>query len=536
MSGKQEKSTDKGFLSRTATYTTKRARRAQEKFMQKVGKSDETKDEVFDEFVSNFTKQQASQVINLYRSTFLFLAKAAVARLQKELKQYLQCVASMQIASNAFAEAVKEVYEPEWADSDKLNNLFKELDLNFITLTTRLGDEVLEPMDSYLRPFSDVKTKISKRGRKRVDYDHCRHVVDVSTVELFYDSNIQESGELTLRAKGMAKSGDAKKLTQAEEEFQKAKSVFVELTSELYDELPALYDSRIGFYVSCFQSVFTLEGVFHRENARIQNQLNDLMDQLIRDVSAGTYSTKKSFAVARDDDQDVSSIDPIEPKSSEGGLATFYDVAVPIDDENEENNDNDAIINGETEKSEEQSPPCVQNLPPVPSRPAPQRPSTASPTQPVNTEETAQQKNEETSAIYDEVENIHEAQQDAPNLESHADEDEEFESQNEVVVYKVPNNVENPHNLNLLVPQSIFKVIATHKYEAVDDDEISFEKDEVIHVIPFEDPDEQDDGWLMGILDAGGTKGVFPENFTKRMKQVSQGRKEAKEMGRLSVC
>ena len=35
------------------------------------------------------------------------------------------------------------------------------------------------------------------------------------------------------------------------------------------------------------------------------------------------------------------------------------------------------------------------------------------------------------------------------------------------------------------------QVQATHKYEAEDDDELSFEKNEIIHVIPFEDPEEQ---------------------------------------------
>ncbi len=32
--------------------------------MQKVGKSDETKDEVFDEFVSNFSKQQVNHQVD----------------------------------------------------------------------------------------------------------------------------------------------------------------------------------------------------------------------------------------------------------------------------------------------------------------------------------------------------------------------------------------------------------------------------------------------------------------------------------------
>lgn len=148
---------------------------------------------------------------------------------------------------------------------------FAKLNSNWTKLSISLTDEVLEPLTAYQKPFPDVKIRINKRARKLVDYDHARHIVD------------------TLRAKGATKSNDSKKLSQAEEEYQKSKDVFNELTSELYDELPALYDSRIGFYVACFQSVFTLEEVFHRSASETAHQLNDLMDQLITDFSAGTY-------------------------------------------------------------------------------------------------------------------------------------------------------------------------------------------------------------------------------------------------------
>eukprot|EP00112_Aurelia_sp_Birch-Aquarium-sp1_P018778 Seg4532.2 transcript_id=Seg4532.2/GoldUCD/mRNA.D3Y31 product=Amphiphysin protein_id=Seg4532.2/GoldUCD/D3Y31 len=475
MADKQEKNSEKGFLARTATYTSKRARRAQEKFMQKVGKLDETKDEVFDEFVNNFNKQQT-----------------AVSRLQKELKQYLQCLASMQVASNAFADAVKEIYEPDWVERDSLVNLFEELDANFLTLNRRLNDEVLEPLEAYHRPFGDVKTKVSKRGRKRVDYDHCRHVVD------------------TLRAKGTAKSGDAKKLSQAEDDYQKAKSIFVELTSELYDELPALYDCRIGFYVSCFQSVFTLEGVFHRECARIQNQLNDLMDQLIKDVSAGSYSTKKSFA--RDDEQEAATIAPINPKP-DGSLATFYDVAVPDEDEGNESTDENVVMNGEKDQEavpERELPPAPAR--PAPVRPAPQRPSSShTPSPPQGSPDrpkSVSPRNVQSSNTESESSDVAEAAEAKPEIDEKPD----------LVVFKNPNmNKSGTPQCNLIVPQSLFKAIATHSYTAEDEDELGFEKGEIVHVVEFDDPEEQDEGWLMGILDSSGMKGVFPENFTQRL-------------------
>lgn len=34
-------------------------------------------------------------------------------------------------------------------------------------------------------------------------------------------------------------------------------------------------------------------------------------------------------------------------------------------------------------------------------------------------------------------------------------------------------------------------MIATHAYTAEDDDELAFEKGEIIHVVEFDDPDEQ---------------------------------------------
>ena len=38
---------------------------------------------------------------------------------------------------------------------------------------------------------------------------------------------------------------------------------------------------------------------------------------------------------------------------------------------------------------------------------------------------------------------------------------------------------------------SAWQVVAAHKYEAEDDDELTFEKGELIHVVEFEDPEDQ---------------------------------------------
>ena len=99
---------------------------------------------------------------------------------------------------------------------------------------------------------------------------------------------------------------------------------------------------------------------------------------------------------------------------------------------------------------------------------------------------------------------------------------------------------------------------ASYKYQAEDVDELNFEVGEIVHVVQYEDPEEQvraerkcgygrrgvhetlpapfrskvkttallktefpttlqEEGWLMGIKEANGQKGMFPANFTRPM-------------------
>ena len=46
--------------------------------------------------------------------------------------------------------------------------------------------------------------------------------------------------------------------------------------------------------------------------------------------------------------------------------------------------------------------------------------------------------------------------------------------------------------------------MATHAYRAEDEDELNFEAGEIINVIDFDDPEDQDEGWLMGISTVTG--------------------------------
>ncbi|XP_028659815.1 amphiphysin isoform X8 [Erpetoichthys calabaricus] len=236
-----------------AKNVQKRISRAQEKVLQKLGKADETKDEQFEQFVQNFKRQETEGT-----------------RLQKEMRGYLTAVKGMQEASMKLTESLHEVYEPEWHGKDDVLTIGKNCDALWEDFHQRLVDGALITLDTYLGQFPDIKTRIAKRSRKLVDYDSARHHLE----------SLQN-----------AKRRDDNKVTKAEEEFNKAQKVFEELNIDLQQELPSLWDSRVGFYVNTFKNVTNLESKFHREIAMLCHKLYEVMTKL------GEQHADKAFTI-----------------------------------------------------------------------------------------------------------------------------------------------------------------------------------------------------------------------------------------------
>ncbi|XP_076031786.1 amphiphysin isoform X8 [Oratosquilla oratoria] len=63
----------------------------------------------------------------------------------------------------------------------------------------------------------------------------------------------------------------------------------------------------------------------------------------------------------------------------------------------------------------------------------------------------------------------------------------------------------------------LYRVRATYKYTREDVDELSFEVGEIINVVEYDDPEEQEEGWLCGYKETTSVneKGLFPANFTR---------------------
>lgn len=135
----------------------------------------------------------------------------------------------------------------------------------------KLADQALRTMENYVAQFSEIKERIAKRGRKLVDYDSARH---------------------HLEAVQNAKKKDEAKTTKAEEEFNKAQSVFEDLNQELLEELPVLYHSRIGCYVTIFQNISNLRDVFYREMSKLNHSLYEVMSKLEKQHSDKVFVVK----------------------------------------------------------------------------------------------------------------------------------------------------------------------------------------------------------------------------------------------------
>ncbi|XP_019573538.1 myc box-dependent-interacting protein 1 isoform X29 [Rhinolophus sinicus] len=410
-----------------ASNVQKKLTRAQEKVLQKLGKADETKDEQFEQCVQNFNKQ-------LNEGT----------RLQKDLRTYLASVKAMHEASKKLNECLQEVYEPDWPGRDEANKIAENNDLLWMDYHQKLVDQALLTMDTYLGQFPDIKSRIAKRGRKLVDYDSARH---------HYES-LQT-----------AKKKDDAKIAKAEEELIKAQKVFEEMNVDLQEELPSLWNSRVGFYVNTFQSIAGLEENFHKEMSKLNQNLNDVLVSLEKQHGSNTFTVKaqprkKTKLFSRLRRKKNSDNTPAKGNKSPSPPPDGSPAATP-----------EIRVNHEPELASAATPGAA--LPKSPSQ-------SSLPAVVVETFSAA-------------VNGTVEGSSGAARLD--------------------------------LPPGFMFKVQAQHDYTATDTDELQLKAGDVVLVIPFQNPEEQDEGWLMGVKESDWNqhkelekcRGVFPENFTERV-------------------
>ncbi|XP_060009042.1 myc box-dependent-interacting protein 1 isoform X15 [Lagenorhynchus albirostris] len=474
-----------------ASNVQKKLTRAQEKVLQKLGKADETKDEQFEQCVQNFNKQ-------LTEGT----------RLQKDLRTYLASVKAMHEASKKLNECLQEVYEPDWPGRDEANKIAENNDLLWVDYHQKLVDQALLTMDTYLGQFPDIKSRIAKRGRKLVDYDSARHHYEsLQTAKKKDEAKIAKPVSLLEKAAPQWCQGKLQAhlvaqtnllRNQAEEELVKAQKVFEEMNVDLQEELPSLWNSRVGFYVNTFQSIAGLEENFHKEMSKLNQNLNDVLVSLEKQHGSNTFTIKaqprkktKLFSrLRRKKNRYRHDNAPAKGNKSPSPPPDGSPAATP-----------EIRVNHEPEPAAAATPGAA--LPKSPSQPAEASEVTCG-THPA----AGAQEPGETAAS-------EAASSSLPALVV------------ETFSAAVNGTVEGGSGAGRLdlPPGFMFKVQAQHDYTATDTDELQLKAGDVVLVIPFQNPEEQDEGWLMGVKESDWNlhkelekcRGVFPENFTARV-------------------
>ncbi|XP_052597756.1 myc box-dependent-interacting protein 1 isoform X4 [Peromyscus californicus insignis] len=493
-----------------ASNVQKKLTRAQEKVLQKLGKADETKDEQFEQCVQNFNKQ-------LTEGT----------RLQKDLRTYLASVKAMHEASKKLSECLQEVYEPEWPGRDEANKIAENNDLLWMDYHQKLVDQALLTMDTYLGQFPDIKSRIAKRGRKLVDYDSARHHYEsLQTAKKKDEAKIAKPVSLLEKAAPQWCQGKLQAhlvaqtnllRNQAEEELIKAQKVFEEMNVDLQEELPSLWNSRVGFYVNTFQSIAGLEENFHKEMSKLNQNLNDVLVSLEKQHGSNTFTVK---AQPSDNAPEKGNKSPSPPP--DGSPAATPEIRVNHEPEPASGASPGATI--------PKSPSQLRKGPPVPPPPK-HTPS-------------KEMKQEQILSLFDDA-FVPEISVTTPSQPAEASEvvggaqepgetaaSEAASSSLPAVVVEtfsatVNGAVEGSSGAGRLdlPPGFMFKVQAQHDYTATDTDELQLKAGDVVLVIPFQNPEEQDEGWLMGVKESDWNdhkelekcRGVFPENFTERV-------------------
>ncbi|MEQ2248279.1 hypothetical protein ILYODFUR_017591 [Ilyodon furcidens] len=216
--------------------------RGKEKVMQRLGKSLETRDDHFEHSLQMFNDQQTDG-----------------NRIYKDLRNYINAIRDMREASRRLSQSLFDVYESEWAGEEDLGAIVEGEDLLWNDHEVKMLDQAVRTMESYVSQFPDVREKIAKRGRKLVDYDSSLH---------------------HLEALEMAKKRDDIKINKAKEEMKDAKTVYDGINNELKEELPVLYDSRIGCYVAVFSAVSNLRDIFYKEMSKLNLDLQSVIKEL----------------------------------------------------------------------------------------------------------------------------------------------------------------------------------------------------------------------------------------------------------------
>nr|KAG5703753.1 hypothetical protein BaRGS_009551 [Batillaria attramentaria] len=339
----------------------------------------------------------------------------------------------------------------------------------------------------------------------------------------------------------------------AQEDLNESKRIYEELHNEMCTELPDFYNSRVTFYADLFQKLFSCERTLHSETSRMLDHLYGNQDVVMAaakvngDVDkvneedpqkhntddntvASSQETAKFPSVLdilelgadtfepplpSQDTERVSKVAEnevflVEPYLKDDRKSTEQKVKDSGSGKGASREDMNRNFGGQSQEQIFLSLPfsSVSSQDDLDNACGDQRRTFLSlPFTMVNREDLAAASD---AGNKDRAEPVTNNYYEEPHGSDKDDDDDDEED----AAYQSP-----PSNKPVCEPppDTLYQVEATHAYSGEDIDELSFDPGDIIYVVKFENEEEQDEGWQMGVKQKDGLKGVFPENFTRRL-------------------
>lgn len=492
--------------------------RTKEKILQGIGKTDRTSDQNFDLYVENFERQHSQ-----------------ANKLTKELNRYLNCLKETQKASKTFYDTLRETYEPTWSDQAAFGDEVNKIEDKWSDYINKLVNDVQMPLISYLNEFPELKKKIDKRDNRLLDYDNARH-----TLEGVQNKNVKKGGTGTLGSgtnplgigatNSMTSSSTTEqltKLTKLKIDLEDKQHVYEDINQTLCMALPVLYENRIKFYSSIFQTFFYTETVFHSDLVEIKSKLDTLCENL------SMQTTDQVTQVMNDEAYNSEVVQKNNEINASGSNENKESPTLSGVDTNLQISDNQEVMSPTSEISTLNERQRNSHLPPnigyIESSTNNELNYVEYPDNTNLNKEKSDNRSKSNSGPSTPLEF------DSSKLESlekfldkslkHLDLSPIMHKQEPI---KVVNTNENTSGNNELVSnvsqesflsKTLYKVKATYSYEAKELDELTFVKEDIIDVVEGTESENEDldEGWLIGIHEASHKRGLFPENFTKKI-------------------
>lgn len=374
----------------------------------------------------------------------------------KEFNKYVSCLKEMQKCSKNFNEMMKTIYEPTWGGYNELVSQSQSQEQFWSDYLALISNHVNLPLNTHLKEFPEVRKQIEKRDNKLLDFDKARHNLD------------------DLKC---SKKPDENKIEKATNDLREKKNLYEELNRELHIKLPILYENRKTFYTKGFQSLFNMEHNFHTQMAKskliLSEQCESLYEKYRNDLENLSSSMNQMNTL------NTSSCDPYATTTS-SVYNGHYDSAA--EHKNDYDDDEYGSFRGKIHDNDEPN----ETMP--------------SPSEPYSNRISSSNLPRNTSEFLPQVQPKH-------------------SSMNESKTVRKNSISPKGGNTSKHLCTVLFRVKATYPYESKEIDELTFFKEDIIDVVEGTESENEDldDGWLIGIHQQTLKRGLFPENFTKRI-------------------